>query len=101
MTEGSERKDVTVDRKDGGPPKVETNHPKWEVSLKQVIADFDFSFKKGHTRFEKGHYKQIWILRSKKGILRWKKGILDLKKDIVKTDDLKNFKNLLKWEILR
>ena len=55
MTERSKRKDITVDRKDSGPPKVRENHPKWEVNC----------------RFE--------LFIRKKGIVCSKKGILDLK----------------------
>ena len=65
MAEGSERKDLAVDRKDGGPPKVGDKYPKWEnhCTFELFIVDFDSSFekrhssyKKGHTRFEIGHY---------------------------------------------
>ena len=33
----------------------ERNHQKWEVHLKKVIVDFDYSFKKRHTSFKKSH----------------------------------------------
>ena len=43
--EGYEQEDVTVNCQDGGPPKWERNHPRWEVHLKTIILDFELHLK--------------------------------------------------------
>ena len=50
---------MTVDRKDGGPPKVGDKSPKvggpFQIDHSSFVIDFDSSFEKGHSSFEKGH----------------------------------------------
>ena len=46
MTEGSERKDVTVDRKEGGPPKVGEKPPKVGDALEIDHCRFGFFVRK-------------------------------------------------------
>ena len=79
MTEGSEREDVTVDRKHGRPPKVGEKSPKVGgpfqrpskkayYILKKAIVDFYYSLEKAIVDIDSSF---------KKGIVCWEKGIVD------------------------